>query len=108
MFKDTVAAFNSYRNPILGVDTRDGGFGILNGLPYWNLDFSIKKSIRVAESVSLELKGVFANALNHNQFLDPQGMSLGSPGSFGNLEGSAQPPPVGGDRQIELGARVRF
>jgi hypothetical protein len=108
IFKNPVAAFNSYRNPILGVDTRDGGFGILNGLPYWNMDFSIKKNIRVAESISLELQGVFANILNHNQFLDPQGMSLGSPGSFGNLEGSAQAPPVGGNRAIELGARVRF
>ena len=108
IFKDPVAAFNNYRNPILGVDTRDGGFGILSGLPYWNLDFSIKKSIRLAESVNVELQGVFANVLNHNQFLDPQGMSLASPGSFGNLVGSAQPPPVGGDRQIELGARVRF
>jgi hypothetical protein len=108
IFKDPSAAYNNYRNPILGVDTRDGGFGTLTGLPYWNMDFSIKKSIRIAESISLEFQGVFANILNHNQFLDPQGMSLTSPGSFGNLEGSAQAPPAGGNRAIELGARVRF
>ena len=56
----------------------------------------------------MELQGVFANVLNHNQFLDPTGTSLGFPGSFGNMLGSAQPPFVGGNRQIELGARVRF
>jgi len=108
IFKNPEAAFNNYRNPILGLDTRDGGFGALNGLPYWNVDFTIKKSIRVAETISCELQGVFANVFNHNQWLDPQGMALYSPGSFGNLLGSAQTAPSGGNRAIELGARVRF
>ena len=108
IFKDPAAAFNNYRNPILGVDTRDGGFGGLTGLPYWNMDLSIIKNIRVAERISLELQGVFANVLNHNQFLDPQGMALYSPGTFGNLLGSAQAPPVGGNRQIEVAGRIRF
>jgi Carboxypeptidase regulatory-like domain len=108
IFKDPAAAFASYRNPILGVDTRDGGFGVLTGVPFWNVDMSVKKNIRVAERVSVELQGVFANVFNHNQFLDPQGMGLGSPGSFGNMLGSAQAPPVGGNRQIEIAGRVRF
>lgn len=108
LFKDPQAAFMSYRNPILGVDTRDYGFGSLTGLNYWNVDMSIKKNIRIAERVSMEVQGVFANVFNHNQFLDPQGMALYSPGSFGNVLGSAQPPPAGGNRQIEVGARVRF
>ena len=60
----------NWRNPILGLDTRDGGAGILNGLPYWNMDFSIKKNIRVTEGVSLELQGVFANVFNHKQWID--------------------------------------
>jgi hypothetical protein len=108
IFKDPEAAFNNYRNPILGLDKRDGGFGTLTGLPYWNMDFSAKKAIRVAEGISLEFQGVFANILNHNQWLDPQGMALYSPGSFGNLLGSAQAPPAGGNRAIEVGGRVRF
>jgi hypothetical protein len=108
IFQNPEAAFNNYRNPILGLDTRDGGFGTLNGLRYWNMDFTVKKSIRVAESISLELQGVFANVLNHDQMLDPQGMALYSPGSFGNLEGSAQAPEAGGNRAVEVGARVRF
>jgi hypothetical protein len=40
---------------------------LLIGLPYWNLDLSVKKSIRVAESISVELQSVFANVLNHSQ-----------------------------------------
>jgi hypothetical protein len=112
IFANGTAAINSFRNPILGLDNRDGGTGILTGLPYWNMDFSIKKNFRVTEGVSLEFQGVFANVFNHNQFLDPDvnaavGLFEG-PSGFGALNnGSAQEQP-GGDRQIELGARVRF
>jgi len=89
------------RNPILGVDNRDGGYGIINGLPYWNMDFSIKKNIRVTEGVGLEFQGVFANVLNHNQMLDGFPW-LGDPFSFGAIGGQAEA------RNIELGLRVRF
>jgi Carboxypeptidase regulatory-like domain len=110
LFKDGPAAVSDFRNPILGMDTRDGGYGLLSGLPYWNMDFSIKKNIRIAESVNFELQGVFANVLNHDQFLDPVGafgIGLFNPGGWGELPGSAQEQP-GGNRQIEVGARVRF
>ncbi len=102
------AAVSDFRNPILGLDNKDGGSGNLIGLPYWNMDFSIKKGVRVAENVNLEFQGVFANVFNHDQFLDPLGLGLfqGSTG-FGVIPGSAQ-ETTGGDRQIELGARVRF
>ncbi|MGD1082252.1 MAG: carboxypeptidase-like regulatory domain-containing protein [Candidatus Sulfotelmatobacter sp.] len=110
IFKDGTAEANNWRNPILGLDTRDGGNGILGGLPYWNMDFSLKKNIRIAESITLEFQGVFANVLNHNQFLDPSyagttglGDGASPEGGFGTLaSGEAQP------RQIEVGARVRF
>jgi hypothetical protein len=112
LFAQGTAAINSYRNPILGLDNRDGGFGILTGLPYWNMDFSIKKNFRVTEGISLEFQGVFANALNHNQWQDPlanaEAALFEGPSTFGTLgNGSAQAQP-GGNRQIELGARVRF
>jgi Carboxypeptidase regulatory-like domain len=107
IFKNGVAEASNWRLPILGYDLRDGGAGILNGLPYWNMDFSVKKSIRIAESVSMEFQGVMTNLLNHNQWLDPTGIALYNPGGFGALNGSAQ-SPAGGNRQIELGARVRF
>jgi hypothetical protein len=107
IFKNGPAEEMNWRNPVLGLDGRDGGAGILNGLPYWNMDFSIKKTIRVAEGVNLEFQGVFANVLNHDQWLDPTGLGLydgADPGSstFGTLGGEASP------RNIELGLRVRF
>jgi hypothetical protein len=108
LFKAGPSAVNDFRNPILGLDNKDGGNGNIFGLPYWNLDFSIRKNIRVAEGVSLELQGVFADVLNHNQWQDPDYTSgLFGPSTFGVLNGSAQ-EQLGGDRQIEIGARVRF
>ena len=111
-FKDGVNEVNNWRNPILGFDTKNGQAGIVSGLPYWNMDFSIKKNIRVAESVSLELQGVFANLLNHNQWMDATSFTafsnagnytgLFNPGAFGALGGEAEP------RNIEVGIRVRF
>ena len=47
LFANGTAAINSFRNPILGLDNRDGGTGIISGLSYWNMDFGIKKSFRV-------------------------------------------------------------
>jgi hypothetical protein len=102
-FKKGTAEYSNWRNPILGLDSKDGGAGILNGLPYWNMDLSIKKNIRVAETISLELQGVFANVFNHEQQLDSVTSSgLFNPGGWGALGGQAS------ERNIELGARVRF
>ena len=100
-FKIGANEYANWRNPILGVDNRDGGYGIINGLPYWNMDFSIKKNIRVTEGVGLELQGVFANVLNHNQMLDGFPW-LGDPQSWGAVGGQAS------ERNIELGLRVKF
>ncbi len=106
-FPNGVLQANNWRNPILGVDNRDGGNGILNALNYWNMDFSIKKNIRVAESVSVELQGVFANVFNHNQWTDNylglyNNSGFGALGGFGPYGGEGEP------RNIELGVRVRF
>jgi hypothetical protein len=108
IFKQGPSAVADFRNPILGLDTRDGGAGNLIGLPYWNMDFSAKKNVRITEGVSMEFQGVVANVFNHNQWLDPLGLGLfQGPSGFGGIPGSAQ-ETTGGDRQIELGARVRF
>jgi hypothetical protein len=111
IFQQGVNAANDFRNPILGYDTRDGGNGNLVGLPYWNMDFSIRKNILVAEGFSLDFTSVFANFLNHNQWLDPVGgaaSGLFNPGGFGALNGGSAEEQIGGIRQIELGIRVRF
>jgi len=108
------SAINDFRNPILGLDTRDCGIGCIPGLPYWNVDLSIRKNVRVAESISLEFQGVIADVFNHNQFLDPNGFFLSGlfsgsgPGGFGTLSGGSAQEEPGGNRQIEVGVRVRF
>ena len=107
-FPTGVAQISNWRNPILGIDNRDGGNGILNGLAYWNTDFSIKKNILVTEGISVELQGVFANVFNHNQWTDNylglyQG-TIASPGGFGGLGANGEAEP----RNIEVGLRVRF
>jgi hypothetical protein len=101
-FKNGTADVTNWRNPILGLDTKDCGAGCISGLPYWNMDLSVKKNIRVAESVSVEIQGIFANVLNHNQWLDANYFYVGSPTNFGVLGGEASP------RNIEVGIRVRF
>jgi hypothetical protein len=94
--------YSNWRNPLLGLDDhRDGGYGILNGLSYWNMDASIKKNVRVAENIGLEFQGVFANVLNHDQWFDGF-PGLYNPSGWGALGGQAS------QRQIEIGARVRF
>ena len=110
MFKAGVSAISDFRNPILGLDNKDGGNGNIFGLPYWNMDFSVRKNIMVTEGISMELQGVFANVFNHNQWLDPSATGttgLFNPSVFGALPGSSQ-EQLGGDRQIEVGFRVRF
>jgi hypothetical protein len=108
MFKAGTSAITDFRNPILGLDFKDGGNGNIFGLPYWNFDLSMRKNIVVAENYSVELQGVFANVFNHNQWLDPIGTSgLFSASTWGALPGSAE-EQLGGIRQIEIGARVRF
>jgi hypothetical protein len=55
MFANPTAAFNNFRQPILGPDT-NGGWGILRGLPYWNVDLSVKKLFKITERSSSEFQ----------------------------------------------------
>jgi Carboxypeptidase regulatory-like domain len=107
IFKNGITEAGNWRNPIVGIDQRDGAEGILNGLRYWNTDMSIAKNIRVAESVTLRFQGVFQNVFNHNQWLDPFGIGLYSPSNFGALYNST-PTGTATPRNIEIGARVSF
>ncbi len=103
-FSNGANDYVNWRNPILGVDDfRDEGYGALTGLSYWNMDFSIKKNVRVAENIGLEFQGVFANLLNHDEWGD------GYPGLYNPAQWGAQGGQFASNpRQIEVGARVRF
>ena len=102
IFSNPTAVFDTVRAPILGLDTRDGGTGPISGLPYLNVDLSVKKRLVVWRSGSLEFTGVFLNAMNHLDFSNPS-LSLQSASSFGVTKTQGNSP-----RQIQMGVRTNF
>ncbi|MFZ0730840.1 MAG: carboxypeptidase-like regulatory domain-containing protein [Candidatus Sulfotelmatobacter sp.] len=101
-----VAAYNLFRQPILGLDTHDGGWGVIRGLPYWNMDLSIRKNFKITERFNFEFQSVFINALNHVVFSDPPGDYLDTsagPDGFGTVGGQGNTP-----RTMEFGLRLSF
>jgi hypothetical protein len=95
--------FGALRPLILGVDNRSGGYGTLRGLPYWNLNFAVKKNVRITERINIEGSLNVNNVLNHDQLLDPV-LSITSPAaSFGALAREGTLP-----RAMEMGIRVNF
>lgn len=98
MFKDPEAAFKLFRNPILGLDTRGGGTGILRGLSYWNVDLSLRKNLKVTERINLEFQTVFANVLNHCQFGNPI-LDLSNPAAWGR---HARPGKYSADHRVRI------
>jgi hypothetical protein len=100
MFANPVAVYDSVRPPILGLDNDDNR--ALSGLPYLNLDFSIKKRITVLEKYSLEFSGVFQNVMNHLDFANPS-VSLQSASSWGVTKTQGNSP-----RQFQMGLRTYF
>ncbi len=110
LFADPAAAFNNIRQPILGYDTRDGGFGVYRGMPYWNVDLSVKKMFKITERFSVEAQVVFTNLFNHDQFGDPFGdyLDTSNPDGFGSLPGSVSNSNLTYQRQMEFGIRLSF
>jgi hypothetical protein len=113
MFQDPAKAYSCFRNPILGIDSTDGGGqGILRGMPFWNVDFSLKKKVLVTERVGLEFQAIFSNLFNHNQLSDPY-LVLGDQADWGALGGLSGVQFTGqaqanSPRAMEFGLRVRF
>ncbi len=102
VFSNPVAAYDSARPPILGLDARDGGSGPISGLGYINVDLSVKKSLLVFERFSLELTGVANNVMNHLDFSNPS-LSLQSTTNWGTSKTQGNNP-----RQIQAGLRASF
>jgi hypothetical protein len=113
MFQDPAAAYACFRNPILGIDSSNGGGqGILRGMPFWNVDVSVRKNVRVTERVSVEFTSIFTNVFNHVQLSDPY-LVLGDQADWGALGGlsGVQFTGVGQvntPRSMEFGLRLRF
>jgi hypothetical protein len=108
LFQDPESVYNCFRQPILGVDGRNGGVGNLRGMPFWNVDFNIKKNLLITERFGAEFAAVFTNIFNHNQLADPGQMYLTNPGGFGALETSGGAFEVNNPRKIEISVRLKF
>ena len=102
LFANPQAVFGCMHDPILGLDGGAGGAGVLRGMPFWNVDFQVKKNIHINERFSAEFQSIFTNVFNHDQLADPT-LSLASPQSFGVLSTQVNTP-----RSIEVGIRFRF
>ena len=105
-----MAAFNNIRQPILGYDIHDGGWGFYRGMPYWNVDLSVKKMFKITERFSAEAQVVFTNVFNHNQWGDPGGDILytGDPAGWGTLPGSVTVGNQSYMRKMQFGIRLNF
>jgi hypothetical protein len=102
LFANPQAVWNCIRNPILGLDGGAGGGGVMRGMPFWNVDFQVKKNIHINERFSAEVQSIFSNVFNHDQLADPV-LNLQQPSNFGVLSSQVNAP-----RSIELGIRFRF
>ena len=109
MFQDPESVYNCFRNPILGVDNGvNGGVGNLRGMPFWNVDFNVKKNLMITEHFGAEFGATFTNVFNHNQMADPGQTYLTDPSDFGSLETSGGAFQVNNPRKIEIAIRLKF
>jgi hypothetical protein len=113
MFQNPDQSYTCFRNPILGIDgSNGGGAGILRGMPFWNVDFSVMKTVRITERMNVQFTTIFTNVFNHNQMSDPY-LILGDTGDWGAVGGysaaynglSAQ---ISTPRAIQFGLRFSF
>jgi hypothetical protein len=96
-----------------------GEFGTLGrdqiyGPGFWNIDFSLTKSTRLTEKLTLQLRAEFFNIFNHPQFALPD--NIVTPGAENDGVISATPDVAqgnpglggGGPRVVQFAARFQF
>jgi hypothetical protein len=80
----------------------------MRGLPFWNLDTRLGKTIALHEHWALAFSADFFNIFNHENFSNPS-LSISSPATFGVITGTFTPPNrTNSARWIELGLRLDF
>lgn len=108
MFADPAAVYNGFTPCLVGICGRSSGAGQIRGPSLWNLDFSINKTTKITERVSLEVFSEWFNGLNHMAWGgDLTSFNLQSPSSFGTL-GQFNPLQGNYTRIIQLGMRLQF
>jgi hypothetical protein len=102
MFADPSAVFSAFRKCVLGYDWNCESYP-LRGLPRWNVDLSVNKSINLwKERVGADLSFQFTNVLNHVVMGNPT-LTITTPSTFGRITGINNTP-----RQMEFGMRVHW
>ena len=101
MYADPAAVYNSFRAPVIGIDTNPGSFA-LRGFPTWNLDFTLAKDFNLTERLELRLSVQITNIFNHVQYADPFD-AINDPADFGAIYASTSLP-----RAMEFGLRIHF
>jgi hypothetical protein len=101
MFKDPVAVFGAFREPILGLDSNPGSLA-MRGMPTWNLDMTVSKQIRFNERMEVQFLWQVSNVMNHVQLNDPS-LDINNPNDFGVITGQFNQP-----RAMEFGLRFHF
>ena len=125
---NAAAVYNNFRPPLVGIDGRCGGGGILRGQQRWNLDLGLTKDFPIFERVGIQFYAQAFNLFNHTEFNDPANV-LQNPAYFGvpsgpgnvynnlpNYQYNALALGTGGGqtaaqqytRIIQLGVRIRF
>jgi hypothetical protein len=77
------------------------------GIPFWMLDATISKDIRVTESIGATLSFQFVNVLNHFVPADPT-TNIDTPTTFGVVTNQYTTPNGSANRALEFGLRIRF
>jgi hypothetical protein len=98
----------------------NAGRGLLRAPNIWQIDFSLEKSTKLTEKVSMQFRVEAFNIFNHVQFGDPGQLDiLAGPGSFGVISSTvgfnnhndnffAPNTGSGLPRQIEFMLRLNF
>ncbi|HLA12250.1 MAG TPA: TonB-dependent receptor [Pyrinomonadaceae bacterium] len=96
---------------------RQGTFGrnVLRGLPLYQLDLALARTLRFTEKLGLQLKGEAFNVFNHPMFA-AFGTASTVPSTFGvptttlnsGLGGRSSLYQIGGPRSIQLSVRLSF
>jgi len=108
MFGNPEQVFNSFRRVELSRDGRSGRSMPLRGMPRWNIDSSVGKTIDITERFKMRLGVDMFNVLNRVDFANPS-LDLTNSRAFGVI--TAQLVPANrsfGSRNIQVSARIDF
>ena len=108
IFGNPGTAQADFRQPLIGVDGRDGSGHPVRGLGAWNLDSRLGKVTSFHERFKVDVSADFFNLFNHVNFFDPS-LNINFPATFGVISQELVPANrAAGSRWIQLGLRVSF